>query len=82
MKLQYHTALKLSYQRTPKSFSFTVVPRTVFLQLLEFYGDHERAKEVLVDYAEKNVANINAHKYMYNLYQRYDSDSSEKIVFN
>lgn len=53
--------------------------RVVFLQLLEFYGDHERAKEVLVDYAEKNVANINAHKYMYNLYQRHDSDSSEKI---
>ncbi|KAI0236113.1 TATA box-binding protein-associated factor RNA polymerase I subunit A [Lamellibrachia satsuma] len=52
---------------------------TKHIELLEFYGDHERAKEVLVDYAEKNVANINAHKYMYNLYQRHDSDSSEKI---
>jgi len=51
----------------------------MFPQLLEFYGDHERAREVLMDYAEKNVANINAHRYLYNFYQRHDVDRTEKM---
>ncbi|KAK2182742.1 hypothetical protein NP493_339g02009 [Ridgeia piscesae] len=52
---------------------------TKHIELLEFYGDHERAREVLMDYAEKNVANINAHRYLYNFYQRHDVDRTEKM---
>ena len=48
-------------------------------QLLEFYGNTERAQEVLVDYAAKNVANINAHKYLYHFCLRHGGDREEKI---
>ncbi|XP_061742083.1 TATA box-binding protein-associated factor RNA polymerase I subunit A isoform X1 [Nerophis ophidion] len=46
-----------------------------YVEMLEFYGDHEEAEKVLQDYAYDNTfpSNPNAHAYLYQYLQRHNA---------
>lgn len=54
---------------------------TCFLQMLEFYGDQDGAREVLTNYAydEKFPSNPNAHVYLYDFLKR-EKAPTEKLI--
>ncbi|XP_046769666.1 TATA box-binding protein-associated factor RNA polymerase I subunit A isoform X1 [Gallus gallus] len=52
-----------------------------YVDLLEFYGDHQEAREVLTDYAynSKFPANPNAHVYLYQFLKRHGAPKKSLI---
>ncbi|XP_058131234.1 TATA box-binding protein-associated factor RNA polymerase I subunit A-like isoform X1 [Dasypus novemcinctus] len=52
-----------------------------YVEMLEFYGDHDGAREILTNYAydEKFPSNPNAHIYLYNFLKR-EKAPEEKLI--